>query len=116
MNGRYILHTLAILGLFVLVLSSSGCSSTKIGDILDSTSQFEGKEVTIKGTVGDTVWFGLLERGGYQLGDGTGNIWIITNQPPPEKGKSVSVKGTVQSAFSLGGRSFGTIISESKRG
>ncbi|MFC1894115.1 hypothetical protein ACFLYR_08935 [Chloroflexota bacterium] len=115
MNKKYILHILIIWALFICVLSSLGCSSTKIGDILDNASQFEGKEVSIKGTVGETIWFGLLERGGYQLGDGTGNIWIITNQPPPEKGKSISVKGTVKSAFSLGGQSFGTVISESKR-
>ena len=104
-----------MLGLLICLLPITGCSSIKIGDILDDPSQFEGKEVSLKGTVGGTVWFSLLERGAYQVGDGTGNIWIITDQPPPEKGKSVSLRGTVQSAVTLGERSFGTVVIESKR-
>jgi hypothetical protein len=52
-----------------------GCCSTKIGDILDNFSQCEGKKVTVEGAVGETVWFAFLERGIFQVGDGTGNIW-----------------------------------------
>ena len=115
MKKNNILPVLIMLGLLICLLPVAGCSSTKIGDILDDPSQFEGKEVSLKGTVGGTVWFSLLERGAYQVGDGTGNIWIITDQPPPKKGESVSVHGTVQSAVTLGDRSFGTVISESKR-
>jgi hypothetical protein len=115
MKGKYVLLILLIVGLLICILSAAGCSPTKIGDILDDPAQFEGTEVDVKGTVGGTVWFALLERGAYQVGDGTGNIWIITNQPPPKEGDSVSVRGTVQSAITLGERSFGTVISENKR-
>jgi len=115
MKKNHVLPVLIILGLLIYLLPVAGCSPTKIGDILDDPSQFEGKEVSVKGTVGGAVWFSLLERGAYQVGDGTGNIWIITNQPPPENEQSVSVRGTVQSAITLGERSFGTVISENKR-
>ena len=92
-----------------------GCGTTKIGDILKNFSDYEGKEITITGTVGETVWFALPERGAFQVGDGSGNIWVITNQPPPQEGQKVSVTGTVQAAFEVGGRSFGKVIMETSR-
>jgi hypothetical protein len=115
MNKKHVLSTLIILGLLFCTLSAAGCSPAKIGDILADPTQFEGQAVSVKGTVGGTIWFSLLERGAYQVGDGTGNIWIITNQPPPKEGESVCVQGAVQSAINLGDRSFGIVISESKR-
>ena len=73
-------------------------------------------EVGIKGTVGNTSRVSFLSKGAYQVGDGTGNIWGTTSQPSPEKGASISVRGTAQLAVSLGGRSLGTVIVESKGG
>lgn len=108
--------------LFLLVIITASvlgftvsCRTTKIGDILDNFSSYEGKEVTITGTVGETVWFSSLERGGFQAGDGSGNIWIISNQPPPADGQKVTVTGAAQSVFELGGRSFGKVIMETRR-
>ena len=73
------------------------------------------KEVTVKGTVGETVWLALLERGAFQIGNGSGNIWMVASQPPPEGGKEVSVTGTVQVVFTLGDRSLGKVIVEASR-
>jgi len=104
--------------MFVFITSlifSTGCSTTKIGDILNNFSDFDGKEVTIRGTVGETVWFALLERGAFQAGDGSGNIWVISSQPPPQEGQKVTITGTAQAAFELGGRSFGKVIMETGR-
>jgi len=113
--AKYGLSILLLLGLLLLAFSTVGCSPNKIGDILDNPSQYEGEELTVSGTIGETIWFALLEKGAYQVGDGTGNIWIITSQPPPQKGQTVSVRGTLQPAITLGDRSFGTVIVESKR-
>jgi len=93
-----------------------GCSRTdKIGDILANPAQYEGKEVNIHGYVGNTFWLSILNRGAFELGDGSGTIWIVTNQPPPQKGAQVSVRGNVRPAFTLGDRSLGTVIEETKR-
>lgn len=111
-------RVLLVTSLLVVLLSvalAAGCSATKIGDILDNFPQYEGKEVTVKGTVGETVWFALLEKGAFQVGDASGNIWIVTSQPPPEEGKEVSVTGTVQAAFTLGDKSLGKVIVETSR-
>lgn len=107
---------LSIIFLSVLALSmfaTPGCAATKISDILANSSQYEGKDLTISGTVGDTA--ALLGKGAYQLGDGSGNIWVVTSQPPPQKGQSITTKGTIQSAFSLGGQSYGTVLVETQR-
>ncbi len=98
-----------------LLLTSACAGTTRIGDVLSKTSQYEGKQITIRGTVGETVWGVVVDKGAYQLGDGTGTIWVITSQPPPQQGLSIVTTGTVQSAFSLAGRSFGTVLIESKR-
>ncbi|MDX2228561.1 MAG: hypothetical protein NW220_02915 [Leptolyngbyaceae cyanobacterium bins.349] len=50
--------------------------------------------VYVKGTVGDRV--PLLEGTVYQLQDATGTVWILTQQPPPQAGTEIVVKGTVR--------------------
>ena len=111
------LRTFLLSGLLVASLSTVACASTtRIGDVLADTSKYESKEISIKGTVGETAWLPAVEKGTYQLGDGSGNIWVITTQPPPQKGQSVSTKGTVQSTFTILGRSYGTVLIETKRG
>jgi hypothetical protein len=102
--------------LILLVFTTIGCSGvTKIGDILANPSQYEGEDLTIRGTVGETAWLALVEKGAYQLGDGSGTIWVITSQPPPQKGQSISTQGEVQSAFSIAGQSYGTVLVETQR-
>ena len=111
-----IMRIVALLLLTLGLLATTGCTSaTKIGDILADSSQFTGKEITIKGTVGETSWFSVAGKGAYQLGDGTGTIWVITTQPPPQEGESITTKGNVQAAFTLLGTSYGTILNETTR-
>jgi len=115
-NMKRVLSIVVISVLILLVFTTTGCSrATRIGDILANPSQYEGKELTIRGTVGETAWFALLEKGAYQLGDGSGNIWVVTSQPPPQEGQSISAKGNVQAAFSIAGQSYGTVLVETQR-
>ena len=113
---KQVLSIIALSVLILLVFTTIGCSrATRIGDILANTSQYEGKDLTIRGTVGETGWFALVEKGAYQLGDGSGTIWVITSQPPPQKGQSISTKGKVQAAFSIAEQSYGTVLEETQR-
>jgi hypothetical protein len=108
-----------VLAVFVVITAvgqASGCASTtKIGDILASPLQFEGKEISVKGTIGNSFWISLINKGAYELDDGTGTIWVVTNQPPPQKGLQVSAKGTVSTAVKIGDRSLGTHLTETNR-
>jgi len=111
-----ILNLIAAATLVFTVLTAAGCTSTtKIGDVMADSSKYEGKTITVKGTVGDTVWLAAADKGTYQVGDGSGTIWVITTQPPPQKGATVTTEGTVQSAFTLLGTSYGTVIKETQR-
>ena len=102
--------------MLVVVTPLVGCFRTdRIQDILTSPTTFEGKEVNVKGYVGNTIWISLLNKGTYELGDGSGTIWVITSQPPPQEGAKVTARGVVQRAFKLGDRAFGTVIIENKR-
>jgi hypothetical protein len=113
---KRITAVLSILVLMLLIVSVSGCTNyDKIADIQAQTSQYEGKEVNVKGYVGNTNWISFLDRGGYEVGDGSGTIWVISNTPPPQKGIEILVKGTVTTAFKLGNFTFGTVITETKR-
>jgi len=115
-NMKRVLNTLVLSALILVLFYTIGCSQAiRIGDILDSPSQYEGKDITIRGTVGETAWFALVGKGAYQLGDGSGNIWVVTGQPPPQKGLSISSQGEVQTAFSIAGQSYGTVLLETQR-
>ena len=114
---KYLLVAVATSVLLAATVLLTGCSgTTRIGDIQANPMQYEGKQVSVRGTVGETVWFAFLSKGAYQIGDGSGTIWIVTTQPPPQKGIEISTKGTVSTAVKLGDRTFGTVITETKRG
>lgn len=112
---RRYFYILLILGVILMVLPVIGCKSITIGDIMANPSMYQGDEVSFKGTVGETVWLAALTKGAYQVGDETGTIWVVTSQPPPQEGTSVSVKGMVDTAVKIGDQTFGTVIRESER-
>ena len=111
-----LLKIILLTALSVSLLAAVGCTSTtKISDIKTDSSKYEGKTITVKGTVGESIWLAAAERGTYQIGDGSDTIWVISTQPPPAKGTSITTEGTVQSAFTILGQSYGTVIKETKR-
>lgn len=102
-------------GILLSLALTAGCGVTKIGDILENFSEYEGEKVTVEGTVGETVWFPILDRGAFQVGDGSGTIWVVSDRPPPQEGEEVTVSGTISSAFKLEERSLGKVIVETER-
>jgi len=74
---------------------------TFIGKILKNPKVYEGKMLTIKGTVTERVSFMIMKY--YKLKDRTGEIMVITEKPLPSVGAKITVQGMVHDAFSLGG-------------
>ena len=108
---RKFLAVLVLILTLSSVLMAAGCTgTTKISDIQSNPAQYQGKEVDIKGTVGETFWLAILNKGAYQLGDSSGTIWVVTSQPSPQKGLQISTEGTVSTAVTLGDQSLGTVI------
>ncbi len=100
--------------LAVALILLAGCASvTPIGELLQNSSKYNGKEVRIKGEVKESA--GLLGRGAYQLKDGTGTLTVIseTSAPPPT-GSMIGVKGVFQALLTLGSKSLAVLREHSR--
>jgi hypothetical protein len=64
---------------------------TKIQDVLDHPRDFEGKDITLSGTVTNSVSLILIKY--YEIQDGTGTIKIVTDKLLPSRGEKLSVTG-----------------------
>ena len=102
-----------LIGLCTLWLA--GCPQrTTIANINRDPGRFAGKEVTIAGRVSSS--FGALGSGVFEIDDGTGRMWVFSQSyGVPGNGSKVAVTGQIAQGFNFGGRSFATILKESKR-
>jgi hypothetical protein len=98
----------------LLIVFLLGCpQQKKIGEINQDPQRYVNKDIAVKGTV--TNSFSALVTGAYELDDGTGKLWVLSNGGTPSKGTRVGVRGNIETGFSFGGRSFGTILREKER-
>lgn len=96
----------------LLAEACSGLLSTRIGDIHASPRQFDGKQVTVKGTVTETV--NLLFVKYFVVQDETGEIPVVTERILPAKGETVTISGRVQESFALGDERWIVIVESAK--
>jgi hypothetical protein len=98
-----------------VVLLLAGCpQQISIGDITRDPGAYANKEVTVVGTVNHS--YGLLTDGVYELNDGTGSIWVVSQgYGVPSDGIRVGVTGTVVPTLTFGGKSYATGIRETHR-
>jgi len=92
----------------------AGCASvTPIGELLQNSSKYNGKEVRIKGEVRESA--GLLGKGAYQVKDDTGTLTVIseTSAPPPT-GSTIGVKGVFQALLTFGSKSLAVLKEQSR--
>jgi hypothetical protein len=100
--------------LFGGILLLTGCpSQTTISKVNADPGRYRNKEVGIVGHVTDS--YGVLGNGAYEIDDGTGRIWVVTNRGVPSRGSRVGTKGKVYTGFAIQGRSFGTVLQETDR-
>jgi hypothetical protein len=96
------------------VLLLTACpQQTSVSKINADPARYRNKEVGIVGRVTDS--YGVLGNGAYEIDDGTGRLWVVTNRGVPSKGSRVGAKGKVYTGFSFGGRNFGTVLEETDR-
>ena len=87
-----------------------GCASTvRISELLAEPQRYDGQTVQVEGTV--TRGAGILGVGGYEVDDGTGQIFVVAQGTGvPAQGSRTKVKGTFEPLFSFGGRSVAAIL------
>ena len=113
MLSRRKLFTLPVLLASLLALTACP-SQTSISKLKADPDRYMDKEVGIVGRVTDS--YGVPFVGGaYELDDGTGRIWVVTERTVPSRGAKVGAKGRVFSGPALRGRTFGVALRESDR-
>jgi hypothetical protein len=84
----------------LFALTMSGCERKSINQILADPSRYSNREVTVAGEVVKSV--SVMGRGAYELDDGTGKLWIVSEKGVPREGARVLVTGTIRDAYNLG--------------
>ena len=95
------------------VLFTACPSQTNIARINADPSRYRNKEVAIVGRVTDS--YGVPGYSAYEIDDGTGKMWVVTRRGAPARGSRIGTKGHVQTGFTFGGRSYGTVLEETDR-
>lgn len=96
---------------------AAACEKVTVSKLINDPSKYVNKEVGVIGTVSDSYGVSILGRGAgiYKVNDGTGNIWVVTQQGVPTEGARVGVKGRVQNGIVYNGRNYGLGMIESDR-
>ena len=90
----------ALLVLAGTVLFLPGCEQKTINHILVDPHRYANQEVGVVGKVVRS--YSVLGHGAYEVDDGTGTLWVVSNNGVPREGARVGVKGTIRDAFNLG--------------
>lgn len=107
---------IGLVGALSLSMLLAGCVGyTRIGDIVASPAQFEGKEVKLKGTVTGALQVPVIELKGYTLRDDSGEIAVLTQENVPAPQQAVALTGVVRSLAIVGGQSLGLRVEETRR-
>ncbi len=83
-----------------LSLIMSGCEQKTINEIMAEPSRYANHEVAVAGNVVRS--FSLVGRGAYEIEDGTGKLWVVSEAGVPRQGARIVVRGTLRDAYDLG--------------
>lgn len=102
-------------GIFV-----TGCPERRsIAEIERNPTRYADREVAIAGVVRDSYGLSVpgtpIRGGAYKVDDGTGSIWIVTEDVVPLKGTEIAVKGRIGSGVTWKGRNYGLGMYETDR-
>ena len=104
---------------FVAVFAAACPERRSIADIQANPSRYNNKEVVIAGTVRDSYGVNIpgtpIRGGAYKIDDGTGSIWVITEEGVPSKGVEIGIKGIVGNGVNWNGKNYGLGIYEKDR-
>jgi hypothetical protein len=82
------------------LLLTTGCGPKTISHVLADPSRYADKEVKIEGNVVES--YSIMGRGAYQIDDGTGRLWVVSQEGTPREGARVSTRGKIKEGFNLG--------------
>jgi len=89
-----------LIWIMLIVFACGSIIPTPIGNIKDNPRDYDGKIVTVEGTVKEV--FSLFIVKYFVVEDDTGEIAVITAKTLPKLRQKIKVRGKVEEAFSLG--------------
>jgi hypothetical protein len=92
-------HALLIV-VVLWALAMSGCEQRSINEIRADPSRYANREVSVVGTVVRS--YSVLGRGAYEIEDGTGKLWVVSERGVPREGAKIVVGGTIRDGYNLG--------------
>jgi hypothetical protein len=117
--NRSTLKPLAVAMALAATTIIAGCDShtDKISSIVNSPSNYSGKDVVVAGEVTKVyeLPLGITDIAAYRLNDGSGQIWVLTHAGAPREGDKLGVKATVRPEGAIAGTTLGTILDEKNR-
>ena len=107
-------RTIPIAIALAAMVLAAGCNrATRISDILNDPGRFNGKDVSVRGTVSNS--FSAFGNGLFSIDDSTGQIFVYSqNFGVPSNGTKVAVTGRVEQGISVAGRSYGIVLRETE--
>lgn len=107
------------IALFTAAFAAACPERTSIADISANPSRFLDKDIAVAGTVQDSYGVSIpgtpIRGGAYKIDDGTGSMWVFTENSVPTKGTQIGVKGRVGSGVNWKGRNYGLGMYEKDR-
>jgi len=104
---------------FAALFTAACPERQSIADIEANPSKYNNKETAIAGVVIDSYGINVpgtpIRGGAYKVDDGTGTIWVITENAVPSKGTQVGVVGTVGNGITKNGKNYGLGVYEKDR-
>lgn len=99
----------------LLAVGLTACDDRKkISEIQADPGRYQDRNVIVVGRV--TNSYGALNYGAFEVDDGTGKIWVVTEKyGVPSKGTQIGVKGKIVQGVTYGGRNYGLGMYETDR-
>jgi hypothetical protein len=93
-------RTLLLLALSLPAVLFIACEQKTISQIKAEPDRYANHDVGIAGKVVRS--YSVLGKGAYEVDDGTGKLWVVSEKGVPRTGTSVAVKGRIKDGFNLG--------------
>ena len=98
--------------IYVVVLRGNptidALTATDIATVLSKANAFDGKRVTVSGTVLDSA--AIMGFGGYRLKEGNSEVFVVSSHGIPETGSRVTVSGVFKQAFAFNNLQYAVIV------
>src|SRR6058998_1351241 len=109
------ISVVAVAGVLLCTLLLTGCPPrVKIADIQRDPGRYMNKEITIAGRVDHA--FGALGMGIFQVDDGTGKMWVLSqNFGVPGQGSTTAVTGRLSQTATFAGKSYSNVLQETRK-